>query len=511
MHLWPRKSTFTFFGKLMPVLLIFSCAAQIPRQQKPRITDAVRQLQTRIETLLQDSTLAQTRTGIKVVSLNTGEVLYEKNSNELFNPASNMKLLTTATALKVLGPAFRFKTILYTDVGAVADSVIQGNLYLKGFGDPELTADDLRAMIRELKFSGIRKINGNLICDASYFDDLYWGSGWMWDDTSSPDFAPISALTVNDNVVKVIVSPGKHIGDSLTVIVNPPTNYVKIENKGLTVSLADSDLIEKFKVERKWKIPENTIVIEGGMPVNSPTKRFSIEVLKPALYAGTLFREILQEEGITFEGSLTTGVLPDTTLILTQHFSDPLSLIVFNTNKISDNLSAEQMLKTLGAAIKGPPGSARKGITIINQYLSSIGVDTTRFEIADGSGVSRYNVITPAIIIEVLKDMHRDFQVQGEYQASLPIAGVDGTLKNRMRQSPAQSILRAKTGTLRGVSALSGYTRDLDGEILAFSIMMEHFVGSASRVRAIQDSIGIVLTTFTRNPKTLKQESKISE
>ena len=479
-------------------IFLYACAAPNKLNKSSVNLNAIAELQHKIDTMLQDLTLYQTRTGIKVVSLKTGEVLYAKDSELLFHPASNMKLLTTATALTKLGPNFRFKTILYADTASFADSSITGNLYLKGFADPDLTTKDLWWMVQKLKEKGVKEIAGNLICDENYLDDLYWGSGWMWDDVSSWYWAPIGALTVNDNCITVKVEPALNVGDSLLVHLDPPTSYMKIENYGVTVDSTDTTRLKAFKVERKWREKENTVVVEGGLTVHSSEQEFDIDVVDPSLYVGILFTEILQHENINFEGQILKDTVPDTSLELIQHLSAPLTEAVINTNKISDNLSAELILKTLGAELRGIPGTAEEGISVIKEYFQEIGVDTSSFELADGSGVSRYNVVSPDQIIELLKAMHQDFRVQAEFKTSLPIAGVDGTLKDRMKNTPAEGKLRAKTGTLQGVSSLSGYTTTADGELLAFSMMMEHFVVSTSKIRGIQDRIAAVISSCSR-------------
>ncbi len=477
------------------LFLVTSCAGTRSRALTEKI-DTLSILHQSIENILQDSSLYQTRTGIKVVSLETGRVLYARDSQLLFHPASNMKLLTTATALKKLGTDFKFKTILYADSVSVADSLVVGNLYLKGFANPDLTSEDLWWMVQKLKELGINKITGNLICDESYLDDWYLGHGWMWDDASAWYYALISALTVNDNCVKIKVMPGTQVGDTLRYVLDPPTSYVTIENQGVTVDSSDTTQIKAFKVERKWRERENTIVIQGGLPASHTSEEFVIEILDPALYTGTLFTELLRKENIKFSGKVVKGVTPDSLKILVEHQSLPITAAIMNTNKISDNLSAELLLKTVGAETFGPPGTAEKGLKAIKQFLFSIGVDTTSFELADGSGLSRYNVISPDHIIELLKAMYEDFRVRSEFLASLPIAGVDGTLEDRMQGTPAEGKLRAKTGSLRGVSTLSGYTTTADGEPLAFSIMMEHFVVPTERIRAVQDRIGALLSGF---------------
>ena len=497
-----------YSASVLAFIFLTGCAAQGPFHKPVREQNAIAALQRQIDLALQDSVLQQTRTGIKIVSLKTGETLYQKNSRELFHPASNMKLLTTATALNRLGPDFRFRTLLLADTGSINDSTISGNIYLKGFADPSLNTEDLHRIVKKLRFRGIRRITGNLMCDESYLDDLYLGLGWMWDDASSEDFAPISALSVNDNCVEVTVKPAARPGDSLLVRLEPQTDYMKIENHGVTVDSNDSVLTKAFKVERKWKHPENTIVIEGGLIAGGPERTFKREVIDPARYAGTLFSDLLEQQQISLQGTVLKGVAPDTTILLAEHLSPPLSQIVFHTNKVSHNLSAELLLKTLGAEKKGVPGSAKKGISLIYQFLQEIGIDSTSYKLADGSGVSRYDLVTPELIVALLRAMYHDFRVQAEYQSSLPIAGLDGTLEKRMISTPAEGTLRAKTGTLSGVSALSGYTVTADSEIVAFSVMMEHFVGSASKIRKVQDRIGELLSSFSRETAALRREPR---
>lgn len=503
------KTIFQSGACLLLCNLLISCASSGRITDRTTAFDPIAKLRNEIDAALADSAFYQTFAGIQIVSLQTGEVLYDRNSEKLFHPASNMKLLTTATALSRLGPTFRFKTVLRADTSALADSTISGNIYLKGSGNPDLTSDDLRWMVQQLKYKGVRQITGNLICDDSYFDDLSWGQGWMWDDVSAWYWAPISALTANDNCVTVHVKPAAHLGDSLIVQIEPSTSFMTIENLGTTVDSLDTNRIEQFKVERKWRPPENKVVVEGGLPVQGRERSYVIDVVDAPLYAGTLFSELLASEGIDLAGTVEKGNLPDTSVVLVTHLSPPLAEVVLNTNKISDNLSAENLLKTIAAEVRGTPGTARTGISEIYRFFQAFGVDSTTFRLADGSGVSRYNLISPAQIVELLKAMHSDFRVQAEFQTSLPIAGKDGTIDNRMQGTAAEGKLRAKTGSLSGVSTLSGYTTTADGERLAFSIMMEHFVAPARKIRDIQDRIGALISAFSRSPQSGQEQKYV--
>ncbi len=478
----------------LAALFALSACASRGGMRVQATAEAGQNLAAQFERVLQDSALVNAHVGVKVVSLQSGQTIYEKNSRRRFLPASNMKLFTTATALSRLGPNFRFRTILHADTASVHDSTIVGNLYLQGFGNPDLEQDDLRWLAQQLYDQGIRAVSGDLVCDATYFDDLYWGNGWMWDDGSYRDFTHISALSVNKNGVIVKVKPGAQIGDSLQVSLAPETSYLSIQNFGVTVDSTDTTRIEEFAITREWMYPENTIKVEGGLANTAKEQRRMRTVVRPALYTGTLFSQVARELGIRVQGTILAGAAPDTSVVLATHFSAPLSDAVHNTNKISDNLSAEMLLKTLGAELVAGPGTGKNGLSMVKTYLAEIGVDTLDLKIADGSGVSRYSLISPDHLISLLRAVHRNFQIQAEFQASLPIAGVDGTISRRMQGTPAEGKLRAKTGNLSGASCLSGYTTTADGELLAFSFMMDDFVAPNSEARRVQDLLGALIS-----------------
>jgi D-alanyl-D-alanine carboxypeptidase/D-alanyl-D-alanine-endopeptidase (penicillin-binding protein 4) len=480
-----------------------SCSTTKPTKIGSLSDDPIEKFHQDIDRILQDSTLYQTRVGISIVSLKTGETLYTRNSQKLFHPASNMKLLTTATALKKLGPDYTFPTIVYVDSNGIKNGIVEGNLYLKGYGNPDLSWEDLEKIVKTLKENDLSQINGDLIFDDFYFDSLYLGSGWMWDDASAWEFAPIHALSVNDNCVITRVSPGEKLGDSLLIQMEPPNSYMDIENQGITVDSLDTLNLQKFTVERDWVHASNIIHVTGGLELGTVPDESVIDVIDGAHYTASLFYDLLKTIGISFKGKIYRDRVPENANILFKHQSQPLSLAVFNTNKNSDNLSAEMILKSLGAEIKDPPGTASKGISIIYEYLHNLGVDSTTYRIADGSGVSRYNLVTPDLMILLLRDMDQDFKVQPEFAASLTTAGTDGTLENRLKESNAFMKLRAKTGTLRGVSTLSGYTTADDGEKIVFSMMMEHFVTPTSQIRKIQDRICDLISSFSRKSNQL--------
>jgi len=476
---------------VLAAVSLLGCAAATRLKEKD--TNAVAALRRRIDAILADSALARSTPGVKIVSLKTGEVLYERNAHLLFHPASNQKLLTSAAALKLLGPDFTLNTSLVCDSAALRDSIIHGDLHLVGRGNPDLTTNDLFGLAQTLVQQGIREIRGNLLCDDYYFDDVRWGAGWMWDD----DYERFSALAVNDNMVSFIVSPAAKIGELAQVQTVPNTPHTDVINTSVTAASKtqmDSLHLPSLSVERRGA---NVFVIEGALALDEKPQRFERTVVQPEIFAGQILREVLRQNGIKFNGSVLRGLSPARAVTLAEHRA-PIMPLLINLNKISDNLSAELLLKVVAAERAGRPGTGEKGMQVIRRFLASAQVDTNALNLADGSGVSRYNLITPDEIVKLLMAMWRDFSVRNEFLATLPIAGVDGTLANRMLGTPAAGILRAKTGSLSGVSSLSGYTTTAEGEEVVFSMMMQHFLASADGVRRVQDRIGAEMSGFRR-------------
>ncbi|MAG21633.1 MAG: D-alanyl-D-alanine carboxypeptidase/D-alanyl-D-alanine-endopeptidase [Candidatus Marinimicrobia bacterium] len=436
--------------------------------------------------------------GVMVVSPLTGEVIYEHNADHLFIPASNVKLFTAAAALHFLGPHYRFMTKLYTNSKSEnhPDSEI-ANLYLKGGGDPDLTDRELSEMVEQLQILGIKAIQGNIVVDNTLFDSDPWGPGWMWDEGALWYFAPIDAMNLNDNCVTVHVRPGPKEGSLPLVSIDPPTAHISIDLKATTVRANSGK--NSLKVQRRWKTKENIIDITGEIPLNSYSRQFTRSVENPAIYAGTVLKELLVDGGITVGGLVWQDTVPADTVLLSYHRSEPLSESVKNFLKISDNLTGEVLVKTVGAITDSAQGTWANGLRAIKTFLiDEVGIDTLRMEYADGSGVSRYNLISPDQIVQLLLWAHDSFKIYPEFVVALPIGGADGSLEKRMMSENLQQKSRAKTGTLRGVSSLSGYLTSADNETLAFSIMMNGYTGDSDPYRELQDRIVAILTTFSR-------------
>ncbi|MDO9575768.1 MAG: D-alanyl-D-alanine carboxypeptidase/D-alanyl-D-alanine-endopeptidase [bacterium] len=446
-----------------------------------------------INAILQDSLLVPATVGIKIVSVKDNSVLYEYNADKLFNPASNMKLLTSAAVLVKLGPEYRFKTVVYGS-GDLEDGKLSGNLYLKGLGDPDLKTQDLEKLVKDIKWHGIMEINGNLIADDSFFDDIRQGAGWAWDEPPVYWNARIGALSLNENLIGVRIKPGKEIGDSVRVTLEPSTKYVKIDNQGITGVIGFEN---NLTVDRILEGEINTIAIAGTLAVDSRGITAYRNLENPPLYTITVFKELLEKSGIRLDGEIKIGISPlDSIIELGVHYSKPLIEILYYMNKTSSNFVSEQVLKTLGAVFKSEPGTSEEGISVIKDFISRTGIDSTKYRAVDGSGLSTYDMLSPSQIVNLLVFMFKSFEYQPEYLTSLPVSGIDGTLRKRMNEPIILRRVRAKTGTLSRASCLSGYAITKRREIVAFSIMINNFLGDANSIREIQDRICKALVNF---------------
>lgn len=442
-----------------------------------------------IDEILEDTLMQKGTTGIMIISAATGEVLYERNGGKFFSPASNIKLLTTAGALFMLKPEFRFKTPLLTD-GSISGDTLKGNIILQGKGDPTLDTEKFTKLAKRLKLIGINTIEGDVLFDDMYFDTIPYGRGWMWNDLEYGFGAPISALSVNKNSCQISVKPEKNNGDSVTVYIEPKTTFIFLRNEAIT---GDTD---NLTVKRIFENNKNVILIRGTLPVQAATKRYIRSIEKPSLYVASLFAEKMKENGITITGRIKKGFatqLHDTLLI---NQSEPLIKILYDLNKESSNFIAEHILKTIGAEAVDLPGTAEKGIKAIEAFMKEKGITKEDFIQRDGSGLSRYNLISPRQITSLLFYLYHRFEYAPELLTVLPTGGVDGTLRNRMREEGIIRKVRAKTGTMSNVSTLSGYCVTNSGKVLIFSIMMKDYIASPSYVRDLQDKIIKILIKF---------------
>ena len=475
---------------LLSLLLLPGCAARSSRGEGGG------SLARSIALALSDPSLAHSGVALLVVSLERGDTLVSREADRLYTPASNRKLFTAASALHWLGPDHRFRTILLA-TGPIRGDTLHGDLVLVGRGDPDLTASDLAALADSLAVRGVRVVAGDVRADDAWFDDVAWGAGWMWDDGPFWEWPYVTALSLEDNVVTVTARPGPEVGAPIAIAIEPRTSYVGVFSTATTGAAASEPDLE---VDRRWNPKENVIDVRGTLPLGGEAVVARRTVEDPALFAATVFHEILEARGIEVVGAARHAPLSagsaDT---VASHLSGPLSESVRNFLKISDNLTGELLVKSVGASVSGPPGTFEKGLAAERAFLAGeVGVDTTAQRLADGSGVSRYNLVTARQIVQLLDYMTTRDDLFPAYLDALPVAGVDGTLETRMRGTSAEGRARAKTGTLNGVTSLSGYVDASNGERLAFSMLIEFYTGSSAPRRAVQDSVVAALARFRR-------------
>lgn len=419
---------------------------------------------------------------IKIISLKTGSTIYESSPLMLMAPASLEKIFTATAALWRLGAGYALETSVHMVPG-------RGEIYIKGSGDPLVTPEEINLLARFIASTLNSGTRCQLIGDVGCFDDDYWGDGWAWDDDPDNEAVYISALSVNGNSVLLDIAPGRAPSLPLSIKISPDTRYVVVENRGVTGKPGGPSALSMTRPAGDLR---NQIFISGSLAADCAPLEKKLPVWRPELFFLTLLAEQLGQAGIITE-SINLGTVPDKAVHLVS-LKRPVGKIVSVMLKKSDNLSGENLLKYLGHLRTGEEGSAEDGALVVMDYLKSKGIPFDHIRIADGSGMSRYNLNNAETITRLLAAVYRDKEVYPEFVNSLPIAGRDGTLANRMKGTPAEGKVRGKTGSLTGISTLAGYTETADGEPVAFAMLMENFTVSVEQVRNIQDRIAAIVS-----------------
>ncbi|MEU4574460.1 D-alanyl-D-alanine carboxypeptidase/D-alanyl-D-alanine-endopeptidase [Nonomuraea sp. ATR24] len=441
-----------------------------------------------INQILGDSRLTIAQAGVLVKSATTGEELYATDAGKLLLPASNTKLFTSAAAAETLGLDYRFPTTVLNG-GRKHGSVLRGDLVLRGTGDPTMLAEDYDALAKKVADAGVKVVTGKLVADDTWFDDVRLGTDWAWDDETAYYAAPISALTTSPDrdydagsvIVGVAVDGGQ-----VKVTTTPETGYLKIVNKA-TVGAETDVLIQRLHGTR-------TVEITGTV---AGSYQEWVSVDDPTAYTASLFRDALAKHGVRVLGKTVSGAAPSGAGELARHESMPLSELLVPFMKLSNNIHAEILVKAMGRKVAGQ-GTWAAGLKVATDFAKANGVQVLNMR--DGSGLSRRDGFTPASIVQLLTAVRGKPWFESWY-ASLPVAGnpdrfVGGTLRSRMRGTPAADNVRAKTGSLTGVTALSGYVTSADGEPLVFAIMLNQYLSGSPK--DIEDKIAIRLAQFKR-------------
>jgi len=492
-------------------------------------TKSLAELRNRISEIIDKPELASAMVGIKVASLDTGRVLFEENAMKLLRPASNMKIYTVAAALDRLSPDYRFTTSVYAPTKPDSSGVIKGNLTIFGRGDPSIAArfnngdyfkgiDDLATRIAA---AGVKRVDGDLVGDESYFVGPQYGSGWEWDDLTWYYGAEVTPLTVNDNALDLFIKPGSEVGKPAVITTGPPDPLLKIVNRVTTLSRGT-----RRDISISRDLGEDVITINGSIGLDDKGYTGGIGISHPAMLFMYLLRTSLAQRGVTIKGqsrtetfeskqnsqspgrlyaltSLPQGLPTPPTEIATLQ-SPPLSLIAAQTLKPSQNLYTELILRTLGKVSPAPTTTPStiglttedQGLETVRAFLKGVGIRPESLVLSDGSGLSRNDMITADASVQLLTFMSRH-RYAAFFREALPIAGVDGTLRTRFRNTPAENNLRAKTGSLSSAASLSGYVTSAAGEKLVFSIMVNNYPRDVEPRLICIDPIAVLLASFT--------------
>lgn len=429
---------------------------------------------------------------VYVKSMRYGDSLYARNINLPLTPASTMKILTAEAALLYLGADYRFSTQLLTDAKGVKNRVLQGNLYVVLSGDPTLTYYDLEDLLASLKSQQIDSIAGNVYIDNTAYDQRFYGPGWVWKDKNYCYAAPISAAIINRNCLPLTVSPSKVSGRFAQVITSPKFYYPNIHNSVVTKPSRTRACSLRMTTNS-----DSVISLDGCMSKGNYAWGVSYVVTDVPEYNRSLFKNLLGRMGVNVYGSVTFGSAPESLTLVGIHNSKPLRELIHEMLKKSDNVIAGAVFKKLGQLYTRQPGSWENGSLAVSQILSRrAGVNISNMRILDGSGLSPDNLATPAQMMQVLDFAFHHDPTSDDFISSLPIAGVDGTLKHRMGNIARK--VNAKTGTISGVVSLAGYVMTRDKESLAFVIMVNSGKGLSWRYKTMEDKIVTALTRYTR-------------
>ncbi|HKQ91989.1 MAG TPA: D-alanyl-D-alanine carboxypeptidase/D-alanyl-D-alanine-endopeptidase [Blastocatellia bacterium] len=509
---------------LVITLALIPALAQQP-STAPERPATLAELQSRIAALLDQPKFASARWGARIITTEGG-VVFERDVDKVFTPASNMKLYTSAAALDAFGPDFKIKTSVYATRSVGKNGVLKGDLILYGRGDPNIsprfdtddperynelkpadTVTGIELLADQIRAAGIKTVTGNLIGDDSFFAGDLLGPGWEWEDAQFYYGAEVSALTVNDNSVRFTVTPAARAGNPPSIKIQPQTGYLKIVNNAVTVA----DGQPRIGVHRP--LDSNTVEFFGSLPRSVVEFKVNIAVHDPARFAAELLKEALARRGVRVRGRVerydavarVANPFDESNLLeIAGVESQPLAEMLKVINKQSQNLHTELMLRRLGMRHADalslddygrPKSTALLGAEIRSRFLQRAGIDVAPLSLRDGSGLARQNLVTPRSTAALL-----EFMLGRPYAKtwleSLTVAGVDGTLKRRMRDSAAANNLRGKTGTLTYVNALSGYITTKRGQPLILSLMGNNHTGPGRETTGVMDQICAMLAEF---------------
>ena len=460
---------------------------------RPAAADSVAKLKSSLDGLLQDKKLEGTRIGIHIVDVQSGQELYAHDADELYNPASNAKLITSAAALDVLGPQHTFTTRVLAE--KVDGEKVPGAVYVTGDGEGFLLREDMLDWAAEIRARGITEISGDIIVDDGPFKGGdFLPPGFDQKDEDASYRAPVGAVSVNFNAVTVHVSPGK-VGEPARITLDPPNDHVVIDNQLTTVAGKARRFNAASISTDEGK--GTTIQVKGTVGADATAWSTRKRIDNPPLFAGSVFKASLEALGVKVKGKVRRGAAPSGGVSLVTHASEPLVYLLMAMNKWSNNFMAEQVFRDLGttSAAGDARGTWDGGRKVLQDFLKKAAPPVQKSNILNGSGLYTGNRYSARQISSVLRYMHHHTWGP-EYKSTLAISGVDGTLGRRLRGESTKGKIRAKTGTLNQVSALAGYMITASGREVAFVILFNDPPVRAWRLRPEQDAIATAIAEW---------------
>jgi serine-type D-Ala-D-Ala carboxypeptidase/endopeptidase (penicillin-binding protein 4) len=434
-----------------------------------------------------DTYAADANVGIIVKSMDNGAVLYSRNAEHFFMPASTMKILTAITALSYLGNDYTFVTKIAANSQNIENGVLNSDIYIHFDGDPSLTKDDVEELIADLVKQGIQKINGNVYIDDYVYDQKKYGRGWMWDELNLCYAAPTTGAIVDKNCFWLQLSPSQ---EGSTASITKADALIPSYSAVLTKTLQkSSDCPLDIRAT-----DNNEYYLSGCIKPQKVPVDLHIAVNNPRIYAGNLVSSLLQKYAISVTGKIGFAQTGQAGYVLASHSSVPLNELVKKMMKHSDNLIADSLYKKIAANYFGSAGTWINGNKAIKQLLTNnTAIDLTKLKMFDGSGLSRYNLISPNQMMQLLLFAYNNQAINNAFVDSLPISGIDGSLRWRMGKNGMQQRVRAKTGTMTGISSLAGYVDTISHKKIAFVIVFNSFPESPRKYAKVEDKICEVL------------------
>lgn len=432
----------------------------------------VRTLAAGVEKALSAPQLRGAHAGIAIVDPASGEVAYQRDLDGAFIPASSLKVLLGAAGLEILGPQYRAQTDVFAH-GGIAPGLLIGDLYLRGGGDPLLLDKDLSAAADAVVHAGINRISGRVYYDSSRFNGRQYANGWPIEDLPRFFEAPISALSLDENVLPMYLAPST-LGERARITPLVAQTDVSVVNALLTVAAGAN---EQFDCARD--LGTNVVRVVGSIRENNPGARLGCSVVDGAHYAATAFAALLQQRGVQFSGGVNVRAVPTDSTLLWRHDSIPYGDLLAKILQPSDNFAADVVLKQL-AVQQGRPGGFAEGVSALNAFAADVGVDPLSMALVDGSGLSPDNRISPRALATILA-FEAGSPMFNLFRNALPVAGASGTLANRFLASPARGNVFAKPGTLPHVSTLAGYARTRHHGLMVFVVMFNDYMRTDTR------------------------------